>query len=140
MDLRKELRKIDCGRVNYILEMLDIKPECGKCYFFMPNITDPRQGYKCKVPGECIAATLSKDLLIHIWKKLGLIDEEPYVPTIEELDVLRAEVEDLQKEKDVYKNTLLKIANSVCTESFFVKEARKALVTVAQGEHKDEIE
>ena len=76
--MKNQLLAIDDGRFRDIINALHIDDHCAKCYYFMPNITNPRQSYNCRCLGTCIAATLSRKMQQYLWWKLGLITENEY--------------------------------------------------------------
>ena len=81
-NLSEKIIAIDNGRFEKIINTIDVKQICEECYYFNPTITDSDLAYRCKAPGLCIAATLSKNLLSYIWWKLELITESDHLANI----------------------------------------------------------
>ena len=66
----EKLLNVDNGRFKKILEELKLNDMCCECYHFNPNIQDPGQGYRCRISGSCVAATLNSDLIKHLWESI----------------------------------------------------------------------
>jgi hypothetical protein len=74
-DLLLELVEIDNRRFEDVLHALRVTDACSACDHFNPTIRDPMKGYRCRVAGSCIAATLHPEVQSYMWLKLGWIDE-----------------------------------------------------------------
>ena len=68
--IKEKLLAVDNFRFYKILESLDFDEKCCSCYYFNPDIKDSKYGYRCKVSGSCIAATLNADLIKYLWESI----------------------------------------------------------------------
>ncbi len=67
---KEQLRKVCNYRFADLVDAIHVVPECFKCDHFNPHIKDPGQGYRCKVHGTCIAATLHPEVQAIMWHEL----------------------------------------------------------------------
>ena len=67
--LKEKIKKIDNGRFEKLVDVLNIKDICWKCYYFNTSV-DPGERYRCYVTPTCIAATLNPDLQRYILEKI----------------------------------------------------------------------
>jgi hypothetical protein len=78
-DLTDKLKKIDNGRFEKIMSVLDISDVCFECGYF--NLTKG-DFYRCRVFPGCIGATLSKDLISYLNWKLDFISSEEHLTNL----------------------------------------------------------
>ena len=77
--LKDQLKAIDNGRFNKIIEALDVKDICIECNHFNYTLNDIRKGYRCKCTPSCIAATLHPDLQSYLLMKINVIDKKEHL-------------------------------------------------------------
>lgn len=69
------LKELDNGKFSNLINSIELKDDCFNCRFFSKSFVNE---YPCKIPPNCIGATIEKSLRYYFIWKLNIITKEQY--------------------------------------------------------------